>query len=419
MSDGEKTPDKQLQLNKRKTPLSRSSSVRSKGIGLNLAVSPVSISPSQQPQAQFPLADHSHKRNKSSSSSHTPLPQVPESSVSPAKPDELKYDIPLPSQKDLVNLDIEEQLRLLAFKEMSIVELKDSIASLNAKLSSSERELHNLREIIQKLLYNELNGGHLTRQRQNSNPRDEAIASTKRSRRRTLSLNRDSSGPSGSNGSSGASGVGGPNGTEIAPESPGAGPGGSGPGDRSSIWTNLSKPLNLIQQFDTMLQNEFEKSLIPQQSHQSNSQAKNRSSRLSEDSSSSTSSIPSPLKSKSSKNDAINLDQYIEEDTIIGSEERPKGRSKDDMMQAVSSSIWSFVNDVRTNVLNSLNDEDATTILQPPSRPNTNRDPARDLANTNRDASVYNLDNGSAVSVDNLSLIDEDDFNKILNLKKD
>lgn len=100
-----------------------------------------------------------------------------------------------------MGLDIDDQLRLLALKEMSIVEIKDSIGNLTSKLQRNENELHSLREVIQRSLYKELNSsssklkketlsnGFVTRpQRQNSNPREEAIASTKnRSRRRTLS----------------------------------------------------------------------------------------------------------------------------------------------------------------------------------------------------------------------------------------
>lgn len=423
-------------LKRRNTPSSRSNSVRSKGIGLNLAVSPVSISPSQQQNQtqtqqhlllQLPaLANNAntnasnnssagtvHRRNKSNSStSH--LPQVPESSVSspnlsaPQNPGEdWKYDIPLPAMRDLMNLDIEEQLRLLALKEMSIVEIKDSISSLNTKLNNSEKELHKLREVIQKLLYNELNSNKGGRPRQDSNPRDEAIASTKRSRRRTLSLNQDKDSQDGLVVSE-----------MEQPETSSKG------GDRSSsIWSNLSKPLNLIQQFDTMLQNEFERSLIPQnQPHQTGSgytnshlqpNRKDHNPRLSEDSNSSSSSIPSPLKGKSTKNDQINLDQFIEEGGLtngINENSRARGRNRDDMMQAVSSSLWSFVNDVRTNVMNSLNDEDESTntILQQSDTSTDKPEP---------ESHIYNLDNGSSVSVDNR--IDEDDFNKILNLKKD
>lgn len=486
-SDINKTPspskdDPKVPYNvqKRKTtPVSRSGSLRSKGIGLNLAVSPVSISPNQQhnhhqhhqqqqvhhyhhhnqTQNHHPLRSndpiHGHNREHSSSSTTSYLPQVPESidsseATSPNRHsnEDLKYDVPLPPIRDLMNLEVEEQLRLLALKEMCIVEIKDSISSLNNKLSHNEKELHKLREIIQKLLYNELNGQNMGRQRQNSNPRDEAIASTKKNRRRTLSLTSRNQADGSYNEDllPGSSYDYGPE-LDVPSQSDRA----------SSIWSNLSKPLNLIQQFDNMLQTEFERSLIPQSSAQqpgsssqlhpqSHPSKKDYKPRVSEDSNSSSSSIPSPLKSKSNRLDPINLDQFIEEDDTFDENKdnlnrppkegnRPhiesnrrqnsgndggSGRNRDDMMQAVSSSIWSFVNDVRTNVLNSLNDEDESTntILQDANiqGPNHGTDT---MSNRDNDPHIYNLDNGSSVSVEKKSLIDEEDFNKILNLKKD
>ena len=387
----------------------RSNSTRSKGINFNVAISPLATS--QTP----PSLKSGHRKTASHDAKNLHLPQLAESSPSCSTPDspipsaseELKYDLPLPLTEQLMGLDIDDQLRLLALKEMSIVEIKDSIGNLTSKLQRNENELHSLREVIQRSLYKELNSsnskqrketlsnGFVTRpQRQNSNPREEAIASTKnRSRRRTLS--------------SSSSGV------HPDPQSQHLSQNPDKQSRRNStLWSNLSKPLNLIQQFDSMLQHEFEKSMIPQQSHEgSNKTIDSRKSRHSEDSISSVGSISSPLNSKSKlvtdKRSNDELDQYFAQKSTSGAS---KGKTdgvvptenhvnSDDMLQAVSSSIWSFVNDVKTNVLSSLADEEA-----PESRSHVTKG-SLDFTNSNdrkeiNDLTVYNLDTGSTVSLD-------------------
>ncbi|WEJ94919.1 topoisomerase I damage affected protein 1 [Yamadazyma tenuis] len=309
----------------RKNPKSRSNSVRSKGIGLNLAVSPASISPN-------PNNNPAVFGSTSSPGTVSHLSQVPEDPVSRSDStspsvhggpiSELKYDIPLPSMAEVSDLDIEGQLRLLALREMSIVEIKDSIASLNSKLQHHENELRKLREVIQKSLYMELSNSqnHEGRRRNDSNSTQEALANSK-SHRGKLSLSQDK--PDYSK-------------------------------DKGGLWSSLSKPLSLIQQLDTMLQNEFEKSLTSPPPNQQTHPVRRHKTRLSEDSTSSVSSVPSPLQSRSGRNDPVNLDGYIE-----GDETKPKG--PEDMMQVVSSSLWSFVSEIRNNVLNSMNDEDETS----------------------------------------------------------
>lgn len=153
--------------------------------------------------------------------------------------------------------DIDDQLRLLALKERSLVETKYQISELNFKLKSKELELHNLRQVIQSSLY---------KSKSNKNPREEAINST-RTRRRTLS-------------------------GSVNVEPP--------PAQDSKLWNGLQKPLNFLNQVDAMLLNEFEKSLRPSDDSQS---------------------------------------------------------YKDDVFQSVSTSLWSFVNDVKTNVMSSLTED--------------------------------------------------------------
>lgn len=203
-----------------------------------------------------------------------------------------------------------------------------------------------------------------------SNPREEAIASTRiGARRRTLS--------------SSSNNIPQINTQEAASDK-----------RLSGLWSNLSKPLNMIQLLDTMLQNEFEKSLLPDTANKANPTNKSthkpepsrpyRSRKLSlsrthhprhsEDSISSPgSSIPSPLKSKES-NSRIDLDHFFPpSDTFYT-------RNQEDMLQSVSSSIWTFVNDVKSNVLSSLGEEGEKHSKE--------SDP------------IYNLENGSTVSVE-------------------
>lgn len=306
----DKNGPRQVTLAKqRKTPLSRSNSVRSKGIGLNLAVSPVNSSPNPGNNATFSTT--------SNPTNFQQLQQVPEDlhtrSSSTSMSSHIDKEGPM-TIEDVKNMDMESQLRVLASKEMNMVELKDTINNLTHKLNQQEREVKRLRQVIQRLLYSQLS--------QNQPESESELASLK---------------------------------------------------DKGS-W-NLSKPLNWIQQLDSMIQSEFERSLIPQEStlQQSQQSQQNphhlqqnqqyRKSRLSEDSTSSTSSIPSPLKTKSTNSDPVNLDQYLDEG---GTRE-----TKEDMIQTVSSSLWSFVSEIRNNVLTSMTDEELRDNERDDSQDNT------------------------------------------------
>lgn len=323
-----------------------------KGFNVNIAVSPISISSpaSSHKQSRSRNNSHSLKPRRGSSSSNNPLPQLLEDSdnhdVWKSTDDGiqgLKYNLDIPSDEHLASLDIDDQLKYLALKEMGIVELKDKIAQLNRILQKGENDLHRLRELVQKSLYKEMSAGYSgsTKLRQTSNPRDEAIASTKnRTRRRTLSA---TSSP-----------------TKHLPEPE------AELDSKSRLWSNLSKPLGLIQQFDSMLQNEFEKSLMPLQPSTTKAEP-----RTSEDSNS------SPLRSRSKNN---NVDLPTEWPRLRSLLPRKVARNPEEMFQTVSSSIWSFVNDVRENML-----------------------PPREAAEAPKETNVFNLDNGSSVSVENLN----------------
>lgn len=60
------------------------------------------------------------------------------------------------SSKQASKFSLNEQLRILALKEMSLVELKDTIANLNVQLRQSERELQAFRQTVQRSLYREM-----------------------------------------------------------------------------------------------------------------------------------------------------------------------------------------------------------------------------------------------------------------------
>ncbi|EMG48366.1 hypothetical protein G210_1077 [Candida maltosa Xu316] len=352
----------------------RNSSSISKGLNI-FAVSPLTKSPSVTTVTNITTTDSSDTHPENPSHQRKPsytspsLPQVSENESKNYSQQGLRYDLPLPPMQKLIAMDIDEQLRYLALKEMSIVEIKDNITNLNNKLKENQDELHKLREIIQRSLYKELSTGNATvsggrsepstnsqtstttttnRPRQNSNPRDEAIARTKR---RSSSIFHDSQTTAITPASSTS--------TTINPES------------TSKLWSGLSKPLNLIHQFDTMLQNEFEKSLQSNQETQRILEKRlSHQSKSSEGSISSIGSINSPLQSKAQISRPVSKQYY---------------NKPDDMIQTVSSSIWSFVNEVKTNMLSSLqeNESENEKNLKPP--------PAS--------SALYNLDNGSTVSM--------------------
>lgn len=191
-------------------------------------------------------------------------------------------DVPFPLAEHLSSLGVDEQLRLLALKEMSVVELRDTISTLEAKLASSERDLQQIRATIQKSLYKEM------------------TLQQPRPRRRS---------------------------PPAPPQDV--------PGDRlSKIWTNLAKPITLIQQLDTMLQNEFEKSMVGDATTRTQAEPRDEGSDPE----------PSPLREKSRVRRKPN--PY----------ENYSAMDRDDMFQAVSSSLWTFVNDMKSNIATSLHD---------------------------------------------------------------
>ncbi|RLV89545.1 Topoisomerase I damage affected protein 11 [Spathaspora sp. JA1] len=301
--------------------LSRSASLRTKGLNI-YAVSPIATTPTPT-KPKTPIPNSAPKQTSHEST----------------KPD-LKYDVALPEK--LSTLKIEEQLRLLALKEMSIVEIKDSIKTLHSKLALHEQELYKLRKSIQSSLHKEI-----------TNTVTAAATTTASKQPRT---SRSNSKPTS-------------NKPRVLQESNAA----------NSLWNGISKPLNML---DTYLQQEFEKSIIPEQhQHQQQQQqhiasqthklTTHRSHSSSQGSYSSIGSNTSPLRGKSKTMNTTHNPSHNRHSFVT-----------DDMIQTVSSSIWSFVNDVKSNVLSSLTDEDYTIITENKQPPTT-----------------FNLENGSTVSL--------------------
>lgn len=134
-----------------------------------------------------------------------------------------------------------EKLRMLAVKERRVVELNDQIRSLTAILEKEKKELVEIRQSVQTELYTNLASPQRQTSQATKSPQLAALEKLNgRARTRTNSL---------------LGGVfSGPEATvqqKLQEESPS--------NKRLSMWDSLSKPLNLISQFDNMLQSEFEK----------------------------------------------------------------------------------------------------------------------------------------------------------------
>lgn len=296
-----------LPLPARRNLLARSNS-RSKGINFNTVTpSPLKTSSSR------PATTRTTERPSSQPTNRTRAENLRPSS-SPQVVHDLQYDFVLPLADQLKGLDMDEQLRLLALKEMNVVELKDGISRLEAKLDQTESDLRQLRAIIQKTLYKEMVVQRPTKVHTLRQTGHKAQGGRPH-RRRTVSGTRN---------------------TGTKENEP--------PSDKQSkLWSNLSKPMTFIQQIDNMLLNEFEKSLAGDQ----NAHAVLRSTSSNDE----YDSDPSPLKDKSNYNSQSSSKQYYLQ--MFNS----TGVS-DDMFQAVSSSLWSFMNDMKQNMLATLNEPD-------------------------------------------------------------
>lgn len=292
------TPSRPLLITQKS--VTRSSSVRSKGINFNT----VSPTPGATGSHNDPIKGRNEKASKA--------PAREKGSPGPA---ELSLiDRPLPLAQELRSLNLDDQLRLLALKEMAVVAINDSINTLKQKLDSTQGELHQLRSIIQKSLSRQVHS--------------QKIVQHRRSNSHSLSKG-PKNGPK-MEASNAAN-------TSIPPDG------------SLTLWSNLSKPISFLQQLDSIIQNEMEKSLAPPtQPHREpkllnlshKTQTKSRVPVLDQDSTESEEALP------------VNLDRYLPQ-------HEPKYRNTDDMFQAVSSSLWSFVSEVKTNMMATLSEPQA------------------------------------------------------------
>lgn len=135
--------------------------------------------------------------------------------------------------EEVGKLDIADQLRLLAMKEMEVVEVKDAIKTLNSALARQEQELHTLKQMVQRSLYKEVGRGGVAAPAAAPPPASQAPLAPLPARPAPASL------------------------APPALRAPGAA------ANNRTLWSLLSKPLHYLNQFDSMLQAEFEKSINP------------------------------------------------------------------------------------------------------------------------------------------------------------
>lgn len=202
---------------------------------------------------------------------------------------------------------------------MAVVEIKDGISNLEQKLNSTELDLAQLRRLIQRSLYREMSVAGTA-----SLPLESTITATR-------------------------------SGETTATRAPALASSHCEELNRlSKIWNNLAKPITFIQLLDSLIQTEIEKSLAaddgptlprvppPPQKTMHSPRPKPNANRVFRKASSSR-----PLKDTTnthSGQDWSLLSKAIYHD------------SSEDMFQAVSTSLWTFVNDMKTNMLASLNE---------------------------------------------------------------
>lgn len=289
-------PSKPLLITQRS--VTRSSSVRSKGINFN------TVSPT--PGAER-FRNRGHSEPKTHNSPNQDAPQVPRNTVSFELELSSLIDRPLPLNQELRSLSLDDQLRLLALKEMAVVAINDSINNLKQKLSSTQDDLQQLRNVIQRSLYKELHLQRQTRKRNLGGANNTSHTPARDSFKTLQEQNNEGN---------------------------------------STIWANLTKPINFLQQLDSMIQNEMEKSLggtTEQQLHKG--QQHNGRKMLPHQK-------PHLHKEKeddhSSEKLPVNFDRYLPPS------HDSKYKTSEDMFQAVSSSLWSFVSEVKSNMMSTL-----------------------------------------------------------------
>lgn len=297
------------------------------------------------PRITPPAADFGKPLPTTLPASSHHAPPIPPPAPAPATPPIAELASALPLLKgNLDSLAINEQLRLLALKEMAVVELKDALSTLKGRLADSERDLQQLRAAIQRLLYQQLQGqAHEALLRDDASAHGLGISEAQPQvlrRKRLVSARpkidkldveraslKDSDSARASNGADHPrAGSKGPHPRRASKTAEPAAP------ESSRIWSNLSKPISFIQSLDTMILQEFEKSLA------GNSMPPPHRAQL----------PPASQKHTTPKQTPPHVDP-----SYLASE-------PDDMFQAVTSSVWNFVNDMKTNML-ALNEDGRVT----------------------------------------------------------
>lgn len=227
--------------------------------------------------------------------------------------------------------DLSENFRLLASKEMEILEIKNSLKELIQKKREKEFELQQLKINIEKQL--------MTNLKQQNNDQykhkfDQHIPKSPISvQKRVIKPSNSSVDPLLDDSY-----------IPIQQESPDR----ISNSEKRKSW--FSKPLNFIQQFDNLIYKEFEKLQIPEDEEpELNSNANN---------------IIEDYTSIENSNDTAEEYDFKEINAPIKSlAYETTAASSTDVMQSVSQHLWSFVNDVKSNLLI---DESETNLSSTP-----------------------------------------------------
>lgn len=205
-----------------------------------------------------------------------------ESDNAPIKNNNSIEDASLPKKIDPID-DTTEKLRLLAMKEMRVVELRDEIRNLTIKLQYELKELLELKQIVESSLT--IPTSHVT------SPTNSVVDNRSRTNSILSGILGDTENDNNAipNSRSNQSGLLASTSSSSITTSGGVDtPTNTGHGNSlkrmSSMWDSISKPLNLISQFDSMIQSEFEKismlngeSTISLDKKSQNSPSKNKS----------------------------------------------------------------------------------------------------------------------------------------------
>ncbi|ODV83970.1 hypothetical protein CANARDRAFT_70023 [[Candida] arabinofermentans NRRL YB-2248] len=257
------------------------------------------------------------------------------------------------STRNTQDLELSEKLRLLASKEMDILDLKNQIKKLVDRKREMELELQDLKVNVEKQLISQL-----SQQTQMMDPSERRIPKSpiriQKQRVRAIGSTVDPLLDA----------------TYSPEESPNQQQEEQVGTHNKSSW--FSKPLNFIQQFDNMIYQEFEKLHLPNLSEEgnpsimnvtdkdapSNSNKEQVGQKQQEGASSTGDPLVSPTPSSFEDLSSKEISNPIKDLANDTSSARPS-----DVMHSMSSHIWSFVNEVKTNLMtedtNSTNSRDS------------------------------------------------------------